>query len=229
MFFVVLLLSNSSCFVFLFQKKKQKNIIALTQYPRSRTRSFPHTFRLQKNFNYRTSPYKNYLSLSLLHTHFSALRAILAPLLAVCVPRIPTEPALGTLVESKGKRTVLLPRRRHIVAGGDTRVRRVVLVWGCFSVTSFFLFLRGMTLLPCPVLQLPGTTQHSSSRLVRVSKTSACFVLLVLSGVQCVLSRPQVRFRVPRHAGTTTWWWWWSSSATMCTRARKRFYSSSFW
>lgn len=64
-----LLLSNSSCFVFLFQtkKKRKKNIVALTQY--SRARIFPHThFSTSKNFKCRTKIFtfrriKNSLSL----------------------------------------------------------------------------------------------------------------------------------------------------------------------
>lgn len=116
-----LLLSNSSCFVFLFQtkKKRKKNIVALTQY--SRARIFPHTLfdfkKLQvSRQDLYFSPYKK-LSLS-----FSACWRFAPSLPFITRSVVPAAAKKSlcmsvsqafrlasnrnTLPESKGKRTV---------------------------------------------------------------------------------------------------------------------------
>lgn len=139
-----LLFSNSSCFVFLFQTKKneKKNIVALTQY--SRARIFPHTLfdfkKLQvSRQDLYFSPYKKLsLSFSLLAgasrhpCHLSRVPLSLLPRknLSVCLSQaFRLASNRNTLPESKGKRTVpfilRFPQVTRFPHGGGHRSSQV--------------------------------------------------------------------------------------------------------
>lgn len=121
-------LSNSSCFVFLFQKKNEKkycssySVFARAFFLLTHT----HTFRLQKIKVSRAKIFKKTLSVS------SALRAIPAICRSFVVPAaaaetsLPTDPALGNPAESKGKRTVAFSSSAAVVTSSQvgTHVRR---------------------------------------------------------------------------------------------------------
>lgn len=209
-----LLLSNSSCFVFLFQTKKneKKNIVALTQY--SRARIFPHThFSTSKNFKCRAKIF----TFRRIKNSFSPCWRFAPSLPFITRSVVPAagkkSPCLSqafrlasnrnTLPESKGKRTVpfsvlpkilfLFPTRwwSPVVAGGDTR-----------STLSSF------KAAPDPVIVCVWDggaksslsffwQRNSNSRIVRVSNTK----IVLFWGFACFSMRPlsteplQIRFR----------------------------------
>lgn len=99
-------LSNSSCFVFLFQKKRKKYCSSYSVFARAFS-PYTHTFRLQKIKVSRAKIFKkNYPSPRRFAPSLPFVDRSLSLLLPPKHLSLPTDPALGNPAESKGKRTV---------------------------------------------------------------------------------------------------------------------------